>query len=118
MRWTRPSSSPTGLTRPSLPPSTSSYARVVHKVVAHDVSDLGKDDKAVVVRHGPVILKVALKSDGTASDGLDWAIQHVDDFGADTFIWDSDGIGLGTCSARLSDSSVPRNVRTVTIPWW
>ena len=31
------------------------------KVVAHDVSDLGKDDKAVVVRHGPVILKVAAK---------------------------------------------------------
>ena len=28
------------------------------KVVSHDVSDLGKDDKAVVVRHGPVVLAV------------------------------------------------------------
>ena len=31
--------------------------------VVNDVSDLGKDDKAVVVRHGPVILKVDSKSD-------------------------------------------------------
>ena len=82
------------------------------KVVAHDVSDLGKDDKAVVVRHGPVILKVDAKSDGTASDGLDWAIQHVDDFGADTFIWDSDGIGLGL-AREVERQLGPRNVRTV-----
>ena len=82
------------------------------KVVSHDVSDLGKDDKAVVVRHGPVILKVAAKSDGTASDGLDWAIQHVDDFSADTFIWDSDGIGLGL-AREVERQLGPRNVRTV-----
>ena len=82
------------------------------KVVAHDVSDLGKDDKAVVVRHGPVILKVASKSDGTASDGLDWAIQHVDDFGADTFVWDSDGVGLGL-AREVERQLGPRNVRTV-----
>ena len=82
------------------------------KVVAHDVSDLGKDDKAVVVRHGPVILTVAAKSDGTASDGLDWAIQHVDDFRADTFIWDSDGIGLGL-AREVERQLGPRNVRTV-----
>jgi phage terminase large subunit len=82
------------------------------KVVSHDVSDLGKDDKAVVVRHGPVILKVDAKSDGTASDGLDWAIQHVDDFGADTFIWDSDGIGLGL-AREVERQLGPRNVRAV-----
>ena len=82
------------------------------KVVSHDVSDLGKDDKAVVVRHGPVILKVGAKSDGTASDGLDWAIQHVDDFAADTFVWDSDGIGL--CLAREVERQFGhRNVRAV-----
>ena len=69
----------------------------------------GKDDKAVVVRHGPVVLAVKAKSDGTASDGLDWAIQHVDDFGADTFIWDSDGIGLGL-AREVERQLGPRNV--------
>ena len=44
------------------------------KVVAHDVSDLGKDEKAVVVRHGPVVLKAG-KSDGTASDGLGYTAR-------------------------------------------
>ena len=65
------------------------------RVVAHDVSDMGKDDKAVVVRHGAQVLKLGLKADGTASDGLDWAIQHVDDYRADSFIYDADGVGLG-----------------------
>ena len=82
------------------------------KVVAHDVSDLGKDDKAVVVRHGPVVLKVDTLSTGTASDGLDWAIQHVDDYSADTFVWDADGIGLGL-AREVERQLGPRNVRTV-----
>ena len=82
------------------------------KVVSHDVSDLGKDDKAVVVRHGPVVLHVDAKGDGTASDGLDWAIQHVDDYSADTFIWDADGIGLGL-AREVERQLGPRNVRYI-----
>ena len=65
------------------------------RVVSHDVADQGADAKAVVVRHGPCILDLGLKSDGTASDGLDWAIDHVERYSADTFVWDADGIGLG-----------------------
>ena len=80
------------------------------KVVSHDVSDMGKDDKAVVVRHGPVVIRVDAKSDGTASEGLDWAIQYVDDHAADTFIWDADGIGLGL-AREVERQLGPRNVR-------
>lgn len=65
------------------------------KVVSHDVADQGPDAKAVVVRHGPIVLDFDLKTDGTASDGLDWAVDYVDRYHADNFIWDADGIGLG-----------------------
>ena len=65
------------------------------KVVSHDVSDTGRDAKAVVVRHGARVLHLGLMHDGNASAGLDWALRFVDDHAADSFIWDSDGIGLG-----------------------
>ena len=65
------------------------------RVVSHDVADTGTDAKAVVVRHGARILDMGLKHDGNAADGLDWAIRHVDDYHADSFIYDQDGIGLG-----------------------
>ena len=46
------------------------------------------------------------------SDGLDWAIQHIDDFGADTFVWDSDGVGLGL-AREVERQLGHRNVRAV-----
>ena len=65
------------------------------KVVAHDVSDTGRDAKAVVVRHGARVLSLGLMHTGSASDGLDWALRYVDDHAADSFIYDADGVGLG-----------------------
>jgi len=79
------------------------------RVVAHDVSDMGKDDKAVVVRHGPQVLALGLKADGTASDGLDWAVQYIDDFSADSFVYDADGIGLGL-AREVERQLGPRNI--------
>ena len=61
----------------------------------HDVSDTGKDAKAVVVRHGARVLDMGLKHDGTASDGLDWAVDFVDRYHCDSFVYDQDGVGLG-----------------------
>ena len=71
------------------------YRQSGARVVAHDVADTGKDAKATVVRHGARVLEMALKHDGTASDGLDWALRMVDDYHADNFVYDQDGIGLG-----------------------
>ena len=65
------------------------------RVVSHDVADTGADAKACIVRHGARILHMGLKHDGTASDGLDWALQMVTDYHADSFVYDQDGIGLG-----------------------
>ena len=65
------------------------------RVVGHDISDTGKDAKAVVVRHGARVLDMGLKHDGTASDGLDWALDYVDRYHADSFVYDADGVGLG-----------------------
>ena len=65
------------------------------RVVGHDISDTGKDAKAVIVRHGPQVLDMGLKHDGTAADGLDWALDYVDRYHADSFVYDQDGIGLG-----------------------
>ena len=65
------------------------------RVVGHDISDTGKDAKAVVVRHGARVLDMGLMHDGTASDGLDWALDYVNRYHADSFVYDQDGIGLG-----------------------
>ena len=65
------------------------------KVVSHDVSDTGRDAKAVVVRHGARVLHLGLMHDGDASAGLDWALRFVDDHAADSFVYDADGVGLG-----------------------
>ena len=65
------------------------------RVCGHDISDTGKDAKAVVVRHGARVLDMGLKHDGTASEGLDWAIDYVDRHHCDSFVYDQDGVGLG-----------------------
>ena len=65
------------------------------RVCGHDISDTGKDAKAVVVRHGARVLDMGLKHDGTASDGLDWAIDYLDRYHCDSFVYDQDGVGLG-----------------------
>ena len=65
------------------------------KVCGHDISDSGADAKAVVVRHGARVIDMGLKHDGTASDGLDWAVDFVDRHHCDSFVYDQDGVGLG-----------------------
>jgi phage terminase large subunit len=65
------------------------------RVCGHDISDTGKDAKAVVIRHGARVLDMGLKHDGTASDGLDWAVDFVDRYHCDSFVYDQDGVGLG-----------------------
>lgn len=65
------------------------------KVVSHDPSDTGPDDKGLCVRHGPVILDVQAQSFGDINDGCDWATDRAISEAADCFIWDCDGMGVG-----------------------
>ena len=64
------------------------------EVVAHDPSDLGPDDKALVYRHGILIKDARTLETGDVNEGLTWAIDYAKKVKPDWFIWDSDGIGL------------------------
>lgn len=64
------------------------------KIVAHDPSDLGTDDKATVIRQGSVITDARLKHFGDVNKGCDWATDIANRAQADVFVWDADGMGL------------------------
>jgi phage terminase large subunit len=73
---------------------------------------MGADAKAVVVRHGARVLDMGLKHDGTASDGLDWAVDFLDRHHCDSFVYDQDGVGLGL--AREVERSLGNRNITIT----
>lgn len=64
------------------------------KVVAHDPSDLGPDDKGLVYRHGSVVLQALRKTTGDVNEGMDWALNYAIDHAVDLFTWDCDGMGI------------------------
>lgn len=64
------------------------------KVLAHDPSDEGADDKAICIRHGSVITHLETLSEGDCSTGMDWALNKALDHACDLFVWDTGG-GMG-----------------------
>lgn len=64
------------------------------KVISHDPSDKGPDDKGLCFRHGSVILDVQDKSGLDVNEGCDWALDYAIDEQADVYIWDCDGLGV------------------------
>ena len=64
-------------------------------VASHDPSDLGTDDKGLVIRQGSVVLLAENRGFGDIGDGCDWAIDTALEHGVDLFIWDYDGVGTG-----------------------
>lgn len=63
------------------------------KVVSHDPSDKGPDDKGLCYRHGSVVLDVQEKSGLDVNEGCDWAVDYAIDEQADVYVWDCDGLG-------------------------
>jgi len=63
------------------------------KVVSHDPSDKGPDDKGLCFRHGSVVLDVVARDNGDVNEGCDWATDYAIKEQADVFIWDCDGLG-------------------------
>lgn len=72
-------------------------------VCSHDPSDEGKDDKAIVIRQGSVILDAQTRSFGDVNQGCDWAIDKAIEARADLFVWDCDGMGL-TLKRQVDES--------------
>jgi len=79
-------------------------------IVSHDPSDLGTDDKSVVRRHGSVVLDARLKKYGDVNEGCDWATSYAIEHGADTFIWDADGMGV-SLRRQVVDSLKGKKIR-------
>ncbi|MGY8962540.1 MAG: PBSX family phage terminase large subunit [Rhodospirillales bacterium] len=63
------------------------------KVMAHDPSDKGPDDKGLCYRHGSVVLDVQEKTGLDVNEGCDWAIDQAIEEQADIYVWDCDGLG-------------------------
>jgi len=64
------------------------------KVVSHDPSDVGSDDKGLCYRHGSVVFDVISNPTGDVNQGMDWALDYAIQRKVDAFIWDGDGLGL------------------------
>jgi phage terminase large subunit len=58
-----------------------------------DLADEGRDSKAVVMRHGPVIIKAAHWDHGDIETCLDIGFEHARAWGADQMVYDADGLG-------------------------
>ena len=65
------------------------------RVVSHDPSDLGNDDKGLCDRHGSIILNIESNPTGDVNEGCDWATSYAIQHDADVFVWDGDGLGIG-----------------------
>jgi len=64
-------------------------------VVAHDPSDIGDDPKGLAHRHGSVIVHVDENPTGDVNEGSDWATDYALAVGADRYLFDGDGLGIG-----------------------
>jgi phage terminase large subunit len=64
-------------------------------IASHDPSDEGGDSKGYAVRKGSVVLDVCEMVTGDSNEGMDWALDRCRSDGADWFVWDVDGMGIG-----------------------
>jgi len=64
-------------------------------ILSYDPSDLGTDDKGIVIRHGNVIVDAKSINYGDIAEGTDRALAQTEEVRADLFTWDADGMGLG-----------------------
>lgn len=65
------------------------------KVVAHDPADQGEDPQGLAARHGTIVTHADENDKHDINEGCDWATDHAVEFGADHYIYDSTGLGLG-----------------------
>ena len=82
------------------------------KVVTHDPSDLGDDDKGLCYRHGSVVLDVQSQAYGDVADGCDWATSYAIQRNVDVFSWDGDGMGIGL-RRQVSDNFKGKKIEQV-----
>jgi phage terminase large subunit len=77
------------------------------KFVTHDPADSG-DKKAVCYRHGSVIMNVWSTDEGDANSACDEATNYAILVGANKFVWDAQGLGLGL-RRQINDAFVGKD---------
>jgi hypothetical protein len=77
------------------------------RVTAIDPADTG-DAKAIVNRHGPVLVKAAQKTDGDIVQAIPWAYSEADESRADVFMFDADGLGASAIKLTVEQLSGSR----------
>ena len=70
------------------------FKPVGKKIVSHDPSDVGDDDKGLCYRHGSIVYDVQSNPTGDVNEGIDWALNYAIQRNVNTFTWDGDGLGL------------------------
>lgn len=80
-------------------------------IAAHDPSDDGKDPSGYTLRHGSVFLEIEEYDKGDINDNLDYALARAITDGADYFVWDCDGMGIGL------KKDVARQLKSKKIDW-
>ncbi|HEY9814557.1 MAG TPA: PBSX family phage terminase large subunit, partial [Candidatus Obscuribacterales bacterium] len=71
------------------------------RVVSFDPADTG-DAKGLSLRHGSIFLDILQSQEGDVNTSCDWATDYAIAKGANTFVWDADGLGL-TLRRQVSD---------------
>lgn len=82
------------------------------KVVSHDPSDLGSDDKGLIMRHGSLLLDAQSISTGDVNEGLDQATGYAIRNNADAFVWDGDGLGL-SLRRQVAENLSGKNIEQI-----
>lgn len=82
------------------------------KIASHDPSDLGRDSKGYVMRHGSVVLAVEEYDDGNVNEGARWATGLAIQHGVNYFTYDSIGMGA-SLGEQISNDFKEKNVRVV-----
>lgn len=77
------------------------------RTTGFDPADTG-DGKAIVNRHGSIIVEAEEKTTGEIPEALHWAYQHADDHRADLLIVDGDGMGAAAMKVSLETKSATR----------
>jgi phage terminase large subunit len=73
------------------------------KSLGFDPADSGTDNKAIVYRHGSVIIEALERSEGDISTAIDWAFDEAERRGCTHLIYDGVGIGAAV-KDRLRNS--------------
>lgn len=82
------------------------------KVVSFDPADTG-DAKALVYRHGSVILQAMQKKQGDIRDAMPWVTEFIANNKTDQFVYDADGMGAPAIKLSVQDEFEAKNLPIV-----